>query len=99
MSSEPDIDRKTYWKIHIRRTAVLLAVWFVVGYVLSIFLAESLNTVTVLGMPFGFWMAQQGSIFTFIGLILAYAILTGRLDRRAGVEEREDVPSDAGGTT
>jgi len=87
MSSPPDIDRETYWRIQVRRTVILLAVWFVVGYLLSIFLVEPLNSVTVLGMPFGFWMAQQGSIFVFIGLILAYALLTGRLDRRAGVEE------------
>lgn len=87
MSSDPEIDRETYWTIQKRRIGVLLGVWVVVGYVLSIFLAEILNGVTILGMPLGFWMAQQGSIFVFIGLILAYAILTGRLDRRAGVEE------------
>lgn len=89
MSSDPEIDRETYWKIQMRRTALLLGVWFVVGYLLSIFLAEYLNGVTVLGMPFGFWMAQQGSIFVFIALILAYAVMTGRLDRRAGVEEHD----------
>lgn len=92
MSSPPDIDRTTYWKIQVRRTALLLAVWFVAGYVLSIFLAEPLNSLSFLGMPLGFWMAQQGSIFIFIGLILTYAIMTGRLDRRAGVEEEESPP-------
>lgn len=96
MSAEPEIDRETYWKIQIRRTVLLLVVWFVVGYVLSIFLAEPLNNITFLGMPLGFWMAQQGSIFTFVGLILAYTLLTGRLDRRAGVEERGDARSDSG---
>lgn len=95
MSSQPDIDRTTYWKIQIRRTAVLLTVWFVAGYLLSIFLAEPLNSVTFLGMPFGFWMAQQGSIFIFIGLILTYALMTDRLDRRAGVEEEDDSASES----
>jgi len=38
-------------------------------------------------------MAQQGSIMIFILLILAYAIMMGKLDRAAGVEE------DAGTTT
>lgn len=96
MSSEPEIDRETYWKIQIRRTALLLGVWFFTGYVLSIFLADPLNDITFLGMPFGFWMAQQGSIFIFIGLILAYTLLTGRLDRRAGVEERSNPSSKPG---
>lgn len=94
MSSDPDIDRETYWRIQIGRTVLLLVVWFVAGFVLSIFFAEWLNTLTFLGMPLGFWMAQQGSIFVFIGLVLAYAILTGQLDRRAGVEETEDPASE-----
>lgn len=90
MSSGPEIDRETYWKMQLRRTIGLLAIWFVAGFVLSIFLAEWLNGFTFLGMPFGFWMSQQGSILVFVGLVLAYAIMTGRLDRRAGVEERGD---------
>jgi len=92
MSSQPEIDRETYWKMQLRRTIGLLAIWFVAGVVLSIFLAEWLNGFTFLGMPAGFWMAQQGSILVFVGLVLAYAIMTGRLDRRAGVEEGGDAP-------
>jgi len=93
MSSEPDIDRDTYWRIQIRRTVGLLVLWFVAGFGLSIFFAEWLNGFTFLGMPLGFWMAQQGSIFVFVGLVLAYAVMTGRLDRRAGVDEQSDPAS------
>lgn len=87
--SSPEIDRVTYWKKVRRRSLLLLGVWFLTGYVLSIFLAEPLNAFTFGGMPFGFWMAQQGSIFVFIGLILAYVLTMQRLDREAGVEEHE----------
>jgi len=97
MSSPPEIDRERYWTIQIRRTVGLLAIWFVVGFVLSIFLAEPLNDVSFLGVPFGFWMAQQGSIFVFIGLVFAYAVMTGRLDRRAGVEEEDGESSASSG--
>ena len=97
MSSPPEIDREQYWTIQIRRTVGLLAIWFVVGFVLSIFLAEPLNDVSFLGVPFGFWMAQQGSIFVFIGLVFAYAVMTGRLDRRAGVEEEDGESSASSG--
>jgi putative solute:sodium symporter small subunit len=97
MSSPPEIDRERYWTIQIRRTVGLLAIWFVVGFVLSIFLAEPLNDVSFLGVPFGFWMAQQGSIFVFIGLVFAYAVMTGRLDRRAGVEEEDGETSASSG--
>lgn len=81
------INRKTYWREVQRRTAWLLVIWFIVGYVLSIFLVEPLNTLKVGGVPLGFWMAQQGSIIVFILLILAYAVIMGKLDRAAGVEE------------
>ena len=83
----PQIDLKTYWKVQIRRTLILLSVWFVVGYVMSIFLIEPLNAINFGGVPFGFWMAQQGSIFVFVSLIFIYAYLSGKADEDAGVEE------------
>jgi putative solute:sodium symporter small subunit len=94
--SQPTIDRVTYWRTQIRRTSILLGVWFFVGYVMSIFLAEPLNTISFGGVPFGFWMAQQGSIFVFISLVLIYTLASNALDREAGVEETEDTTSSAG---
>lgn len=93
---EPQIDRVTYWRTQIQRTVILLAVWFIVGFVMSIFLAESLNNFSFGGVPFGFWMAQQGSIFVFISLVLIYTLASNQLDREAGVEETEDTTSTAG---
>ena len=61
-----------------RRTAVLLVIWAIVGFGLSILGVEALNNLTFNNMPLGFWMAQQGSIIVFVLLILAYAILTQR---------------------
>jgi putative solute:sodium symporter small subunit len=81
------MDRQTYWRKQLQRTVVLLVVWFIVGYGFSIFLIEPLNSLSLGGVPLGFWMAQQGSIFIFVVLILVYAISAGRLDRDAGVEE------------
>lgn len=81
------MDRKTYWRRQLRRTVILLTVWAVVGFGLSILLAEQLNQINIGGMPLGFWMAQQGSIYVFILLILIYALLSGRADRAAGLEE------------
>jgi putative solute:sodium symporter small subunit len=42
------------------------------------------------GFPLGFWFAQQGSIYTFVVLILVYALLMDRLDDRFGVSERDE---------
>lgn len=94
--SAPEIDRVTYWQTQIRRTSILLIVWFIVGFVMSIFLAEPLNNVSFGGIPFGFWMAQQGSIFVFMSLVLIYTLTSNQLDREAGVEETDDTTSSAG---
>lgn len=94
--SAPEIDRITYWQTQIRRTSILLIVWFVVGFVMSIFLAKPLNSVSFGGIPFGFWMAQQGSIFVFVSLVLIYALTSNQLDRKAGVEETDDTTSASG---
>jgi putative solute:sodium symporter small subunit len=62
----------------------------VAGFVMSILLAEPLNSIDFGGIPFGFWMAQQGSIFVFIALILIYVLSMQQLDREAGVEEDDE---------
>lgn len=87
--------RVAYWKAQIRRISVLLVIWFLTSMVFSIYLAEALNAYTFLGVPFGFWMAQQGSIYIFILIILVYALLTDRADREFGFEETADTTSGA----
>ena len=57
-------------------------VWFIVSYGLGILLVEPLNEYHLGGFPLGFWFAQQGSIYVFVILILAYAILLSRLDKK-----------------
>ena len=57
-------------------------VWFLVSYGLGILLVEPLNEYHIGGFPLGFWFAQQGSIYVFVILILAYAILLSRLDKK-----------------
>ncbi len=94
--AKPTLSRVEYWREQVRRTAILLSVWFVVSFVLSIFLAEPLNSFSFGGVPFGFWMAQQGSIFVFVSLVLIYALASNDLDRQAGVEETDDTISTAG---
>ena len=75
-----------YWRANLRAMAVLLTVWFVVSYLLGIVLVEPLNAFHIGGFPLGFWFAQQGSIYTFVLLILAYALWMDRLDRRHDVD-------------
>ena len=62
--------------------AVLLAVWAAVGLGGGVLLADVLNQFRLGGFPLGFWLAQQGSILTFVALILVYALALNRLDDR-----------------
>ena len=66
--------------------AALLAVWFIVPFGLGIVFVEPLNEFYLGGFPLGFWFAQQGAIYVFMGLVLIYAVMMRRLDRDHGVE-------------
>ena len=87
MSSHPAFDRELYWRRTVRRILALLAVWLLAGPIMSIVLVEPLNRVSLDGVPFGFWMAQQGSIYVFVVLIFLNAWLADRADREFGVQE------------
>jgi putative solute:sodium symporter small subunit len=80
-------DPHAYWQRSIRRILVLLAVWFLVGPVMGILLVEPLNGFSLGGVPFGFWMGQQGSIYVFVVLIFVNAWLADRVDREFDVHE------------
>ena len=69
------------WSLLLRRTVLLLAIWFLVGPVLGILLVEPLNGFSLAGIPFGFWVSQQGSIYVFVILIFVYAWMGDRTDR------------------
>lgn len=71
-----------YWRSNRRIVMALLATWAVLGLGCGIVFAEPLNAFSIGGCPLGFWFAQQGSIVGFVTLILVYALLMARLDRR-----------------
>ncbi|AOX01329.1 MULTISPECIES: DUF4212 domain-containing protein [Moorena] len=74
--------RQAYWRANIALIRNLLIVWAFVSVVCSILLVTLLNNVSVGNIPLGFWMAQQGSIFTFVVLIFIYAIQMDKIDRK-----------------
>ena len=71
---------KEYWQRNLRMTGILLAIWFVVTYVVS-FYARELNEVTVLGFPLGFYMGAQGSLVFYVVIIWYYAKYMNTLDQ------------------
>jgi putative solute:sodium symporter small subunit len=75
-----DDARRTHWRALLRRTLLLLAVWFVAGPFLGVLVADRINAFTLGGLPLGFWMAQQGAIYVFVIVIFVYAWLADRAD-------------------
>ena len=79
---------REYWRKNVRLTAILLAIWFVVTYVVSFF-ARDLNAITVFGWPLGFYMGAQGALIIYVVIIFYYANYMNKLDKEYGVAEED----------
>ena len=86
-------EHEQYWKVNYRLILKLLAVWATVSYVLGILLVEQLNAIQFFGLPLGFWIAQQGSIYLFVLLIFVYARQMSKLDEKFSGKESTDTRS------
>ncbi len=82
----PDNHRQ-YWRKNLRITAILLAVWFVVTFVVGYF-AHDL-TFDFFGWPFSFWVGAQGALVVYVLIIGFYARYMNRLDAEHGVSQEE----------
>jgi putative solute:sodium symporter small subunit len=78
---------KAYWKRHLTIIGVLLAIWFTVSFLFGIILVDELDRIRIGGFGLGFWFAQQGSMYVFVGLIFVYVWMMSQLDREFGVSE------------
>lgn len=87
MSQPPSFDPKAYWSATLRLLVATLVIWFLVSFGAGILFRDALDTVRIGGYPLGFWFAQQGSIFIFVGLIFWYAKRMDKIDREHDVHE------------
>jgi putative solute:sodium symporter small subunit len=78
-----------YWRKNLAITAVLLAIWFIVTYVVGFF-ARELASITFLGFPLPFYIGAQGALVVYVLIILFYAIYMNKLDQEYGVAEGEE---------
>jgi len=79
---------REYWSRNLRLTAVLLAIWFVVTFVVGFFARDlSFN---FFGWPFAFWMGAQGTLVVYMVIIWYYARTLNRMDEEYGVAEGDD---------
>lgn len=80
--------QRDYWRKNLRITGILLAIWFVVTFVVSFF-ARELNF-NFFGWPFSFWVGAQGSLVVYCLIIWYYARYMAKLDIEHDVHEDEE---------
>lgn len=76
-----------YWNANLRLILICISIWAVVSYGFGIILRGPLMGLSIGGADFGFWFAQQGSIFTFLALVTFYAWRMNKLDEEFGLED------------
>ncbi|MFB2880897.1 DUF4212 domain-containing protein [Floridanema aerugineum] len=75
-------NQRAYWRANTALIRNLLIIWAVVSFGLSILFVQPLNNLRIGSVPLGFWIAQQGSIYVFVGLIFYYAYRMEKIDRK-----------------
>ena len=83
-----DLPEGTYWAQTRRLTAVLLLAWFAVSFV-GVFFARELMF-TFRGWPFSFYMAAQGSLLVYLGIVYFYARRQRARDIAFGIHEGDE---------
>ena len=69
-------------------TTWILILWFIFSMGIFFF-ANSLNSITFFGWPFGFYMAAQGSLVIFVVLIVVLNIKPEKIDDKYGLAEEQ----------
>lgn len=80
-------NHQSYWRKNLRITWILLAIWFVVTYVVAYFARDL--AFNFAGWPFSFWVGAQGALVVYVAIIAYYAHYMNKLDIEHGVAEEE----------
>jgi len=90
--TQPDTpaNQEAHWNKTTRLMLTHLGVWFFFGYFIHFFVRD-LNAfiIPVLGFPFGFYMAAQGSLIAFVVMLFMFAKQQDKIDRDHGYAEDE----------
>ncbi len=83
-------NENAYWLETLRLLGGCLLVWFVVSFGFGILLVDYLNQIRIGGFKLGFWFAQQGSIYSFLLIIIFYVRQMGRIDKKYANQDPPD---------
>ena len=80
--------QRDYWRKNLRITGILLAIWFIVTFVVSFFAREL--SFKFFGWPFSYWMGAQGSLVVYCVIVWYYSRHMAKLDIEHDVAESEE---------
>ena len=86
MSQLDSSAREGHWAKTRSLTFLVLGVWFIFSFVVHWF-ASSLNGMSFLGFPLGYYFAVQGSLAIFVLLIFFQNWRQDKIDDEFGVSE------------
>ena len=64
----------SYWNANLIVVILLLSIWFLSS--------DYLDNFQIGGFRLGFWFSQQGSIISFVFIIILYCFLMNKLDKK-----------------
>ena len=77
----------SYWNANLIIVIFLLSIWFLSSFGAGILFSDYLDNFQIGGFKLGFWFSQQGSIISFVFIIVLYCFLMNRLDKKYNSEE------------
>ena len=86
MSNSTEQSRQRHWEKTRNLTFVVLALWALFAIILPYF-AGSLNSMTFLGFPLGYYLCVQGSLAAFVIMIWVQNWRQDQIDDEFGIEE------------
>ena len=72
----------SYWNANLRIVILLLSIWFLTSFGAGILFSDYLDNFQIGGFKLGFWFSQQGSIISFVFIIVIYCFLMNKLDKK-----------------
>jgi len=72
----------SYWNANLMIVILLLSIWFLSSFGAGILFSDYLDSFHIGGFKLGFWFSQQGSIISFVFIIILYCFLMNKLDKK-----------------
>jgi len=76
----------SYWNANLIIVIFLLSIWFLSSFGAGILFSNYLDNFQIGGFKLGFWFSQQGSIISFVFIIVLYCFLMNKLDKKYNSE-------------